>query len=81
MLVMLINDDPTVRATISLPQSLAERAKRHHISLSEYVQQSLPEFLRKREAEAWLERNRAGIEELNEFTRKHGVLTESLRTF
>lgn len=78
---MQTHSDPTVRATISLPQSLAEKIKLHQVSLSKYVQETLPEYIRRRDEQAWLERNRAGIEELNEFTRKHGVLTETLRTF
>lgn len=71
----------TVRATISLPQPLAEKAKQHDVSLSRFVQETLPDYLKQREAQAWLERNQKGIEEYNEFVRTHGVLTESLRTF
>lgn len=81
LLCMQTHSNPTVRATISLPRSLAEKAKQHQVSLSQFVQEVLPEYIRRRDAEAWLERNRAGIEELNAFTRKHGVLTESVRMF
>jgi len=78
---MQTQNDHTVRATISLPQSLAERAKQHDVSLSRFVQEKLPDYLKQCEAREWLERNKKGIEEYNEFVRAHGVLTESLRTF
>lgn len=81
MHLMQIQNDQTVRATISLPQSLAEKARQHDVSLSRFVQEVLPEYLKQREAQEWLERNKQGIQEYNEFVRKHGVLTESLRTF
>lgn len=74
-------NEQTVRATISLPQSLADKAKKHDISLSRFVQDTLPAYLKQREAQEWLERNRAGIEELNRFTAEHGVLTAPLRVF
>jgi post-segregation antitoxin (ccd killing protein) len=79
--LMHTSNDHTVRATISLPQSLAEKAKQHDVSLSRFVQETLPEYLKRRDAEAWLERNQAGIEAYNEFVAEHGVLTETLRTF
>lgn len=81
LLIMQTQNEHTVRATISLPQSLADKAKQHDVSLSRFVQETLPDYLKRREAHEWLERNRQGIEEYNEFVRKHGVLTESLRTF
>lgn len=78
---MQAQSDQTVRATISLPQSLAEKAKQYDVSLSRFVQETLPAYLKQREAQEWLERNRQGIEEYNDFVREHGVLTESMRTF
>ena len=81
MFFMQKENTHTVRATISLPQTLAEKAKQYDVSLSRFVQETLPDYLKQRESQAWLERNKKGIEEYNEFVRTHGVLTESLRTF
>lgn len=46
-----------------------------------HVLEALPDYVRKREAEAWLERNRASMEKISAFTPKHGMLTESRRIF
>lgn len=73
--------DPTVRTTISLPQSLAEKAKQHQVSLSQYVQETLPEYIKRRDAELWIERNKQGIEEYNALVRKHGCLLKDQGTW
>lgn len=43
--------------------------------------QKLAKALREREAEKWLRRNGPALEAYNEHIEKHGVFSESLRSF
>ncbi|MBL8558125.1 MAG: type II toxin-antitoxin system CcdA family antitoxin [Hyphomonadaceae bacterium] len=72
---------PTTRTSITLPTQLLNEAKTLGINVSQQSQAALAAEIKRRKCEAWLEKNRAGIEELNVFTETHGVLTAKLRTF
>lgn len=75
------NASSTTRTTITLPTQLLSEAKAFGINVSQQSQAALAAEVIRRKREAWLEENREGIEQLNAFTEKHGVLTAKLRTF
>ena len=66
---------------LSLSSDLLRQARELDINLSAALDQALGEIVRKRQAELWLEENRAAMEAYNEHVEKRGVFSEGLRGF
>ena len=70
------------RATnVSLPAHLIEEARELNINISQACEQGLEEQVRKSKREAWLEANRAAIEDSNAWVEKHGLPLARYRQF
>jgi antitoxin CcdA len=66
---------------LSLSSDLLRQARELDINLSAALDQALGEIVRKRQAELWLEENRAAMEAYNAHVEKQGVFSEGLRGF
>ena len=66
---------------LSVDERLLARAKRLHLNLSQVLEEGLAEAIRRREADEWLNRNRAALDAYNEHLEKQGVFSEGLRSF
>ena len=66
---------------LAVDERLLERAKRLNLNLSQVLEEALAEAIRRREADEWLERNRAALVAYNKHLEKHGVFSEDLRSF
>ena len=69
------------RVNVSVDEGLLERAKRLKLNLSQVLEEGLAEAIRRREADEWLERNRAALDAYNDYVEKHRVFSDELRSF
>jgi antitoxin CcdA len=77
---MLHRDSPPKRATnLSLNAKVLDSARELGLNLSQTVDRLLAEEVRRLQAEAWLERNRAAIDAYNTRVEKAGMWNQSLR--
>ena len=68
-------------ANLSLNSDLLAQAKAFNINISATVEKSLAEEVRKRKEIAWLEDNKAAIEEYNQRIEQHGLFSDKYRVF
>ena len=68
-------------ANLSLNSDLLAQAKAFNINISATVEKSLAEEVRKRKEIAWLEDNKAAIEEYNQRIEQHGLFSGKYRVF
>lgn len=68
-------------ANVSIRGDLLRRAKARKINLSKTLEESLENILKSQDRQAWVEENRAAMDEANRFVDKHGVWSDDLRTF
>ena len=66
---------------LSIRADLLQQAKARHINLSQTLEERLEGILREQDRKAWLEANRAAIEDANRFVAEHGVWSDGLRRF
>jgi antitoxin CcdA len=66
---------------LSLRADLVARAKALHLNLSEVCEAALASAIRKREQAAWLEENRASIDEYNAAVEERGLFSDDWRAF
>jgi antitoxin CcdA len=74
-------DAPKKSANLSVNSDLLRRAKEERINLSQTLENGLAETLRTRKRQEWLASNREAIEEYIRFVEKHGVFSDTLRSF
>ena len=68
-------------ANLSVDEGLLEQARRLKLNLSQVLEAGLADAIRRREADAWLAKNRAALQAYNEHVEKHGVFSDGLRSF
>lgn len=66
---------------LSLSSDLLRQARELDINLSAELDAALAEIIRKRQAELWLEENRAAMDAYNAQVEKRGVFSDGLRGF
>ena len=82
MQVQLFDPDaPKKSANLSINGDLLRQAKEEHINLSQTLENSLAETLRTNKRLEWLANSEEAIEEYNRFVEKHGVFSDTLRSF
>jgi antitoxin CcdA len=72
---------PKRPANLSVNADLLSKAREMDINLSATLEQALASALKQKRREAWLAENRDAIEAYNEYVEKHGVFSDSLRSF
>lgn len=72
---------PKKAAKLSINADLLSKAKELDINLSATLEQALVEALRAKQREHWVAENQAAIDAYNEHVEKHGVLSDTLRSF
>jgi post-segregation antitoxin (ccd killing protein) len=70
-----------VPTNLSVRGDLVREARALHLNISEIVEKALEEALRVRRREAWLEENRASIDDYNARVAKRGVFSDDWRRF
>jgi antitoxin CcdA len=76
--------DPTApkkAANLSINSDLLRKTRELNINLSATLERALKEELSKREAQQWVEENRAAIEKYNDFVEQHGCFGDEFREF
>lgn len=66
---------------LSIPEDLIEEARRLKLNLSRFLEDKLSETLRAERAKRWQEENKDAIETYNEFLRRNGMWSDSVRKF
>ena len=66
---------------LSLSSDLLKQARELDINLSAELDAALAEIIRRRQAELWLEENRAAMDAYNALVEKRGVFSDGLRRF
>ncbi len=61
--------------------SLKERARSLGVNMSQVLEKSLEQEIRRREQEAWLEENRPAIKAYNERVEERGLALSAYRSF
>jgi antitoxin CcdA len=69
------------RVNLTVREDYLEQAKRAGVNLSRVLEESLEQRLREQRAQTWLEENREAIEQYNDYIRRYGVWSKSLRRF
>lgn len=72
---------PKKPTNLSLSSDLLRQARELDINLSAELNSALAQIIRKREAELWLEENRAAMDAYNAQVEKRGVFSDGLRGF
>jgi antitoxin CcdA len=72
---------PKKAANLSINADLLSKAKELDINLSATLEQALVEALRAKQREHWVAENQAAIDAYNEHVEKHGVFSDTLRSF
>ncbi len=72
---------PKKPTNLSINSDLLTKARENKINLSATLEKALIQQLRQTESERWKNENRKAIEALNELTDKHGLFSDSFRTF
>ena len=78
---MTLASAPKKPTNLSLSSDLLRQARELDINLSAELDAALAEIIRKRQAELWLEENRAAMDAYNALVEKRGVFSEGLRGF
>ena len=66
---------------VTVDRELLSAARKHKVNLSQLLEESLLDELKRREQHDWLDRNQDAIDAYNERIRKHGVFSDGLRRF
>ena len=74
-------DAPKRPTNLSVNGDLLRQARELGINLSRALEEKLVELIRERRRAAWLEANRAGIEDYNERIARDGLFGDEWRTF
>lgn len=78
----IFNPDAPKRPTnLSINSDLLQKARALNINLSQVLEQRLAELLRAAARQAWLDQNRAALEDYNRHVEQHGVFSDGLRRF
>lgn len=72
---------PKKAANLCINADLLSKAKELDINLSATLEQALVEALRAKQREHWVAENQAAIDAYNEHVEKHGVFSDTLRSF
>jgi antitoxin CcdA len=72
---------PKKAANLSINADLLSKAKELDINLSATLEQALVEALRAKQREHWVAETQAAIDAYNEHVEKHGVFSDTLRSF
>ncbi|GAA5177175.1 MULTISPECIES: type II toxin-antitoxin system CcdA family antitoxin [Halomonadaceae] len=72
---------PKKAANLSVNSDLLQKTRALNINLSATLERALQEELAKREADQWVEENRAAIKSYNEFVEQHGCFGDKFREF
>ncbi len=78
---MTLASAPKKPTNLSLSSDLLRQARELDINLSAELDAALAEIIRKRQAELWLEENRAAMDAYNAQVEKRGVFSDGLRRF
>jgi len=68
-------------ANLSIRGDLLQQAHQRRINLSQLLENRLEEVLRAQDRQAWLDENRAAIEQANAFVDRNGLWSDGLRSF
>ncbi|MFI2816859.1 type II toxin-antitoxin system CcdA family antitoxin [Vreelandella piezotolerans] len=72
---------PKKAAKLSINSDLLRRTRELNINLSATLERALKEDPSQREAQRWVEENRAAIKNYNDFVERHGCFGDELREF
>lgn len=72
---------PKKAANLSINSDLLRKTRELSINLSATLERALRDELSKREAQKWVEENRAAIESYNDFVEQHGCFGDEFREF
>ncbi|MCG7589632.1 MULTISPECIES: type II toxin-antitoxin system CcdA family antitoxin [unclassified Halomonas] len=72
---------PKKAAKLSINSNLLRRTRELNINVSATLERALKEELSQREAQRWVEENRAAIKNYNDFVEQHGCFGDELREF
>ncbi len=78
---MALASPPKKPTNLSLSSDLLRRARELDINLSAELDVALAEIIRRRQAELWLEENRAAMDAYNALVERRGVFSDGLRGF
>lgn len=78
---LFATDAPKRPTNLSVNGDLLRQARELGINLSRALEEKLVELIRERRRAAWLEANRAGIEDYNERVARDGLFGDEWRTF
>jgi antitoxin CcdA len=72
---------PKKAANLSVNSDLLRKTRDLNINLSATLERALKEELSRREAERWVDENRAAIKSYNEYVEQHGCFSDEFREF
>lgn len=72
---------PKKAANLSINSDLLHKTRELNINLSATLERALKEELSKREAQKWVEENRAAIKAYNDFVEQNGCFGDEFREF
>ena len=72
---------PKKAAKLSINSDLLRRTRELNINVSATLERALKEELSQREAQRWVEENRAAIKSYNDFVERHGCFGDEFREF
>lgn len=81
MLSLYDQNAPRKPTNLSVNSDLLKKAKQLDINLSAALEQALALQLREKQAQLWLEQNRAAIAGYNKSVEESGVFSDGLRGF
>lgn len=72
---------PKKPTNLTINSDLLQKARKHHINLSQTLELRLAELIREEKRRQWLEENREAIEVYNRRIEANGVFSDGLRRF
>ncbi|ABQ25456.1 Post-segregation antitoxin CcdA [Geotalea uraniireducens Rf4] len=72
---------PKKPTNLTINSDLLQKAREHHINLSQTLELRLAELIREEKRRQWLEENREAIEVYNRRIEADGVFSDGLRRF
>ena len=78
---MAIPATPKKPTNLSLSSDLLRQARELDINLSAELDAALAVIIRRRQAELWLEENRAAMDVYNALVKKRGAFSDGMRRF
>lgn len=72
---------PKKPTNLTINSDLLQKAREHHINLSQTLELRLAELIREEKRRQWLEENREAIEAYNRRIEADGVFSDGLRRF